>query len=254
MINGGFNINSTSVEAWKALLASFYHADVVRNGTIDTELTPPSSPILRTDTPSGAAAAPDTDDINSYVGYRRLLPDQIQNLAEAIVEQVKLRGPFGGLAEFVNRMPSQVGNTSFQLRGTLATAIDNSGINSGLMQDVDLQVQPSGIPNAVVAAEAGWRTEGLPGWLTQADLLARLGAVMTPRSDTFRVRGYGEYENPVSGELVRAQCEAVVQRVPEYVDTEANNAEDVVGLSTLNQVFGRRFIIINFQWLEDIEV
>jgi hypothetical protein len=252
LIDGGFNVNSTSVEAWKALLASFYEADVIRSESTDPVTTPASSPVLRVDTPVGAAASPAEDDINSYAGYRRLLSDQIESLAEAIVVQVKLRGPFGGLAEFVNRMPSRSDNVSFQLRGALATAIDNSSINSGLMQDASLEVQASGISGVEAEAEVGWRTEGLPGWLTQADLLARLGSVMTVRSDTFRIRGYGEFENPVGGELVSARCEAIVQRIPDFVDP-VDSAETEVGAlsSTTNQVFGRRFVIIDFKWLED---
>ncbi|MGZ0655701.1 hypothetical protein ACWPKS_08850 [Coraliomargarita sp. W4R72] len=264
LIDGGFNINSTSVEAWRALLASFYSADVVQvDGTIvSADLANPESPILRVDAPVGtSASAPGVYDDESYLGYRSLTEDQIDLLAEKIVEQVKLRGPFGGLAQFVNRMPTRDGpgganDASFRLEGALTAAIENAGINASLMQDANLEIQPSGIPHAEIEAEAGWRTEGLPGWLTQADLLARLGAVLTARSDTFRIRSYGEYESPVTGELVWARCEAVVQRIPEYVDADDNTAwtDGATPLTPTNETFGRRFIVIDFQWLEDDEV
>lgn len=264
LIDGGFNINSTSVEAWRALLASFYVADVVQaDGTIvSADIANPESPILRVDAPvGGASSAPGEYDDETYLGYRSLTEDQVDHLAEKIVEQVKLRGPFGGLAQFVNRMPKRDGpgganDASFRLEGALTAAIEDAGINTSLMQDTNLEIQPSGIPHVEIEAEAGWRTEGLPGWLTQADLLARLGAVLTSRSDTFRIRSYGEFESPGSGELVRARCEAVVQRIPEYVNADENKPwpEEATPLTPVNETFGRRFIIIDFQWLEDGEV
>jgi hypothetical protein len=50
-------------------------------------------------------------------------------------------------------------------------------------------------------------------------VLGILGPVLTVRSDTFLVRAYGDAVNPATGAVEsRAWCEAMVQRVPDYVD------------------------------------
>jgi hypothetical protein len=70
---------------------------------------------------------------------------------------------------------------------------------------------------------------------TYTDIMAVLGPVLTVRSDTFRIRGYGEVLNPADSAQVDAvaYCEAIVQRTPE----PAPNAS------------GRRFVITYFRWL-----
>ena len=115
----------------------------------------------------------------------------------------------------------------------------------------------------------------------QQDILARLGSFLTVRSDTFKIRAYGEIRNPVSGVVeAKAWCEMVVQRTPEYMDnSEFGNApEDVYGrekelgyqygleeyntvmndtnggLTKINQALGRRFKIVSFRWLNENEI
>jgi hypothetical protein len=93
-----------------------------------------------------------------------------------------------------------------------------------------------------------------PGWLSQADVLGVLGPVMAVRSDTFLVRAYGDATNPATGAVEgRAWCEAVVQRVPDYVDA-ADPPEAAAGLSETNRTYGRRFQIVRFRWLSAAEV
>ncbi len=68
------------------------------------------------------------------------------------------------------------------------------------------------------------------------------------------IRSYGESVNPAltsadPGYITgRAWCEAVVQRVPDYVNT-ATNAYASPTTGSDNQKFGRRFKIISFRWL-----
>ena len=115
----------------------------------------------------------------------------------------------------------------------------------------------------------------------QQDILSRLGSFLTVRSDTFKIRAYGEIRNPVSGVVEsKAWCEMVVQRTPDYVDnSEFGNApadihgrekelgyqpgmgeynlvmnETNGGLTKLNQTLGRRFKIVSFRWLSDNEI
>jgi hypothetical protein len=93
-----------------------------------------------------------------------------------------------------------------------------------------------------------------PGWLSQADVLAVLGPVLTARSDTFLVRAYGDSANPATSVVEgRAWCEAVVQRVPDYVDA-ADPPEAAAGLRETNRIYGRRFQIVRFRWLSATEV
>ena len=65
-------------------------------------------------------------------------------------------------------------------------------------------------------------------------LLAALGPMLTVRSDTFRIRAYGEALNPADPARIEstAYVEAIVQRTPEPLPG-----------------FGRRFVITYFRWL-----
>lgn len=67
-----------------------------------------------------------------------------------------------------------------------------------------------------------------------AQLMTVLGPLLTVRSDTFRIRGYGEALNATDPTKIEAAvyCEAIVQRTPDPMPG-----------------FGRRFVIVNFRWL-----
>jgi len=103
--------------------------------------------------------------------------------------------------------------------------------------------------------EQGSRSTGIPGWLTQADILQTIGPAITVRSDTFRIRAYGESVDPATGRIkARAWCEAIVQRVPQYVDPTDTPEKEVKLLSETNKRFGRKFNIIGFRWLNENEI
>ena len=93
--------------------------------------------------------------------------------------------------------------------------------------------------------------DGSPGMLTQADLLTPLAPILTARGDTFRIRAYGDARAP-GGTKVRAWCEAIVQRVPDYLDP-ADEAWDPP-VRPVNQRFGRRFVEVAFRWLSPSEI
>jgi hypothetical protein len=86
---------------------------------------------------------------------------------------------------------------------------------------------------------------------------------MTARSDTFKIRAYGEVAS-MGGDVVQAVCEATVQRVPEYVNTVdepwvENHANPLfpsgaLQLNSINQSFGRRFKVISIRWLDQAEI
>ncbi|HSI08414.1 MAG TPA: hypothetical protein VK985_07465 [Rariglobus sp.] len=263
LVNGGFNVNSTSVQAWRALLYS-HNAD-------------PSQPAS---VPFSRFAKPRPGDTPNSIwnGWRVLTEPQLDNLATRIVDQVKARGPFLSLADFVNRSladnPATAGEDE-RLKGALQAALDAGASpyagNSNQLSDftTNANYRIASYPTAVeeereryrggsdAAAPYASTAAFAPGFLTQADLLNALGPVLAARSDTFRIRAYGDVLNPATGNTTpeaRAWCEAIVQRMPDYVDS-ANNPSVAPGSATAtNQTFGRRFKIVSFQWLSASDI
>ncbi|HUJ44032.1 MAG TPA: hypothetical protein VLW52_10530 [Opitutaceae bacterium] len=250
LIDGPFNVNSTSLEAWQALLASFNGQDLAWDdpvaGTTRTAIV--GSAFLR-----GPRVQGGEDD--GWRGFRALTDAQLHDLAVAIVERLRAHGPFRSLADFVNR-PLDAPAAETRLRGLLQAALDGVANPPPSLAPVGgLPADAGPSPGlAWPAAAAGHRSTLAPGWLSQADVLAAVGPVLTVRSDTFLVRAYGDVADPLTGATEsRAWCEAVVQRVPEYVDP-ADAPEASAGLAPLNQDYGRRFEIVHFRWLSPEEV
>ena len=123
LYNGGFNINSTSKAAWKAIL----------NGLKGQPL--PNLNGNPTGTASGTAltrfaaafGTPDTSGNNPWTAYRELSPAEIDALAAKVVAEIRIRGPFMSLSDFVNR---RLLANDYGLKGALQAAIDKSGINN----------------------------------------------------------------------------------------------------------------------------
>ncbi len=87
-----------------------------------------------------------------------------------------------------------------------------------------------------------------PGHVSQDHVIALLAPILFVRSDTFVIRAYGEVRNPVLGTGEgEAWCEAVVQRVPDYVDDSDRPGDPPSAVD--NHTYGRRFIITHFRWL-----
>ncbi|WP_269522690.1 hypothetical protein [Coraliomargarita parva] len=244
VVDGAFNVNSTSVEAWKALLSSL-------NG-IDMEYVEGDSTLSDSniENPFSRMSLPGGDDSDDWRGFRSLSNAEIENLAQEIVQQVKDRGPFVSLSDFVNRRLATDGTG---LKGALQAAIEETNINDQFSDSVNSQdVSDANI--AFPEHAIGKVASGAPGYLRQSDLLMSLGPVMAARSDTFTIRSYGDYEDPVSGQKTKVYCEAVVQRVPDYVETGLEPYDDY-SLSTAGGLdLGRRFVIRSFRWLNSEEI
>jgi hypothetical protein len=264
LLSGAFNVNSTSVEAWRALLGGLNNVPVGATRRTGESPYPRSSYTVNdstvldvtTTTDAGMKAA-------AYEGYRFLTTAQINSLATQIVLQVRRRGPFVSLADFVNRALStgSVAGVDNRLKGALAQAIEDAGINAAFSGSPTAVIPTAGPTSMITAAAQGSTATHVPGWLTQADLLQPLAPALSARSDTFTIRAYGEALNPVLASTDagyvqgRAWCEAVVQRLPEYVSTADEPWIAVAALSSPdNKTFGRRFKIISFRWLAPADI
>jgi hypothetical protein len=250
LVEGPFNVNSTSVEAWSAQFAALNGQRLAYDDpAADTTVTVTVGCALpRTPCPHGGE-----DD--GWRGYRALTEAQLQRLAAVLVARLRARGPFRSLADFVNR-PLAAPAGSERLSGLLQAALDETANPpSSLAPAAGLPATAGPSPGLPwPAASEGHRATLAPGWLSQADVLSVLGPVLTVRSDTFLVRTYGDAVNPVTGTITaRAWCEAVVQRLPVYVDP-ADPPEAATGLAPANQAYGRRFAIVGFRWLTPEEV
>jgi hypothetical protein len=186
---------------------------------------------------------------------RTLTDAQINELAENIVLEVQKRGPFLSIAEFVNRQPGS--DKKLALKGALQAAIDETeSINASFTSDsrfyTAAEISADGHP--FPEALEGMSAAGAPGYLTQGDILTAVGSIVSARSDTFRIRAYGEAVDPANKVTARAWCEAVVQRVPEFVDSTDAPATAITALKEANQRFGRRFVVTGFRWLSPEEI
>ncbi|WP_309383073.1 hypothetical protein [Cerasicoccus frondis] len=251
-VKGGFNVNSLSVDAWDSFLASTLGADYTvlnPSGGLSTEVNGDLTIFPRSTLSNGSAA----DDQDEWVAPRGLTSAQRRALASSIVTEVRTRGPFLSMSDFINR---RLVDDDTGKKGVLQTAIDRldinddaefvdaytSGVASGTF-DVDHVTSKSGV--------------GTPQYLTQADLLTPLAAAMTVRSDTFLIRSYGEVNDPLTGEVQsRAWCEALVQRMPEFVNPEGDEPETQISKlqDVSNKTMGRRFRVISFRWLGEDDV
>ncbi|MGA0132985.1 MAG: hypothetical protein ACO3ND_01340 [Opitutales bacterium] len=257
LYDGGFNINSTSKPAWKAVLSGLRGQPLA-----DASGAPGSGTAL---TRFARAFGPgDTTGSDPWNKHRELSDQEIDALATAVVREIRGRGPFMSLADFVNRRLINADN--FGLRGALQAAIDKSGINATAVTAAGgtfvAPVAPSPganwyDPNVIraddsAASSTSWWREtsaypkipsntrfpairamsqtsptpsastvtaglGAAGIVTQADVLNSIGPSLTARSDTFTVRAYGEALDNSGKTIGKAWIEVVVQRTNDFV-------------------------------------
>ncbi|MEZ0217175.1 MAG: hypothetical protein ACAH89_08575, partial [Rariglobus sp.] len=237
MVSGGFNINSTSEQAWRAVLGGI-------NKLVYDPVTPanPGSPLQaalpRFSKPTATADANSA----SWQGYRQLTEPQIAELARKIVSEVRNRGPFVSMGDFVNRRlrdnpatTSATFNANETYKGAIQNAIDASGtftagasgsytvtgttaVNTGSAaafsaaspftvkkKDNTLMFFGGGAYTDVSLMHGGpakvapysSQSAFAPQFLTQADVLSAIGSGLSARSDTFVIRTCGESVNPV---------------------------------------------------------
>ena len=264
---GAFNLNSVNTAAWAAVLRgvrfpspqtfSYLNLSASTGTASDTQkLTVQSSDaqfFRFSQSAQETYQLPGTDNYPLAAnhlfrrGMRTLTADQVGALAAKIVGFVRLKhaesGPFRSMEEFLSPATLFAGGTQGFDRSLLEAAIEDAGLNGEV---AEYGTSPTEFPAVQMNSQ----------WLTQADILTALAPVLTPRSDTFLVRTYGEAINPATNATEgRAWCEAVVQRVPEYLD--AADAPEVLPAdltSEVNRTGGRRFKVISFRWLTRADI
>ena len=251
---GGFNVNSTSIPAWKAFLASNLKkktvtlSDTARPNASMEESTTTEYIVSRYSLANGEGHELSSNSSKKWLGYRTINDDDLNDLAEKMVEQVKLRGPFRSIGEFINRRLES--DSDLSLRGALQSAIDLSSINSDFTDDPIKKTEITGTDYAYENAALLSRHAGSPPYVLQGDLLQTIGSLIQVRSDTFTIRAYGES----SDGKARAWCEAVVQRQTDWINSSDRPEEDIDDVLAVNQAFGRRLQVISFRWLTPSEV
>ena len=114
LYNGGFNVNSTSKPAWKAVLAGMKGQALPNANGSSTGAA--LTKFARAFEPTGLGKT------KPWSGHRELDDNEIDALAFAVVSEIRRRGPFMSLADFVNRR--LVNDDAFGLKGALQAAID----------------------------------------------------------------------------------------------------------------------------------
>lgn len=266
LVDGAFNVNSTSQKAWEAALGSIHLYDWkyrvnddaspitlkhVENAvfrfshTADRSYTHPYSngSARITNYPEATQSQRERwyrqhwqpDWAAAFtVGARQLRDgdnsegiDDVADLAAQIVAKLKLRGkPYESFEAMLND-------------GLIQEAIDDTRINT--------------VSNRIYSEESSFLKKFpryCPSFVTQADIINVLAPYAQVRSDTFIIRSYGESVDPLTGEINgKAWCEALVQRLPtphgEPVVAEYLNPSDPMG---------RKFEIIEFRWLNENEI
>ena len=251
LYDGGFNVNSTSRAAWRAVLGG------LRGQTLPDAATP-AAPTVTALTKFARAFGPaDNSGSDPWTQYRELSDAQVDELAGRVVEEVRIRGPFMSLGDFINRR--LVNNDTFGLKGALQAAIDKSSINNtaitaagSIFTAPAANSSPPTDLNVIFSNNSttgGWWKEnnaypridsnqrfpsiramsrtnnpasvtaglGAPGIVTQMDVLNSVGPNLTARSDTFVVRAYGEAQDDAGNVIGKAWVEVVVQRSTEYM-------------------------------------
>ena len=112
--------------------------------------------------------------------------------------------------------------------GTSTTTSLPARLGNGLSANGPFATVDSFASGALLSAALAASGSGV----TPAQFIAGIGGLLTIRSDTFRIRAYGDAINLADTMKVEASayCEAIVQRTPD-------------------PVVGRKFVIVGFRWL-----
>lgn len=267
MVAGRFNLNSTSVSAWKAVLGglridSFPFVDYY-GGTDLSDGRPPSltdpdnigfvsrsnmfarfSNTLQ-ETYDVFETPEDSNTIAPSEYYRRgvryLTQQQVEDLAVNIVDGLKNRGdPFPSIESFLDNPDSTTGSV---IEEAIAASVFTNSAGNRQQWDHSWETKGTGEGDSSDRIDIDHYS---PGFLTQADVMTAIGPMLAPRSDTFKVRARCQTLSPADPNEVVGDVtiEAVVQRVPDPLDPGGN----------INNAIDRQFKIMSVRWLTADEI
>jgi hypothetical protein len=259
MVDGAFNINSVSVGAWKAFLSGLNGIPIptgqLPSESLDAEANTGIA-FSRFSTPVRSNESNEGEN-DFWEGYRILDETEIGELATEIVNQIKTKGmPFMSLSEFVNRDPSDTSGTDWHA-GILQRSIDAIGLNANLSNSGSTTSKSGGVDGLQLAnssAGPGLTGGGAAGYLLQGDILNSVGSVISNRSNTFKIRAYGESLGLTGKVVSSAYVEAIVQQVADYCDPADSPEEVNAELTQINQSFGRKFKVVSIRWINEEDI
>ena len=269
MVSNRFNLNSTSIAAWKSVLGSlrlndFQYLDYPEEDTSDL-----SSLAVGNASREGTFArfshsleetyeAPATPAFEGYGsnlepvapsafyrhGARRLDSGQLEDLAREIVSLLKTKAqPFTSVKEFLS--VNDNGLSPAGDKSLLEEAIANVlGTGNGGRQQWYHEWETNGTPRDESGESPIEIDHFSPGFLTQADVMTAIGPMLSPRSDTFKIRARGICYGRQATVESAATIEATVQRIP----TPTNPDADPAGPTS------RQFKVLTFRWMKDEEI
>lgn len=249
-------MNSTSKAAWKAVLGA------MKNQKMPDGVTPGSGSFSTNTALTRFASAFGTNDgsYKPWECYHDITDKQLDALAAAVVNEVRRRGPFMSLGDFVNRR--LVNDDNFGLKGALQAAIDATSVDIDPEKRIngdDVEIKNSGgtfsnylqskkgstlpppyfpvVPkDRFPSARAMSKTNsddtivaglGAPGIISQMDVLNSVGPNLTARSDTFVIRAYGEAFDNNGQSIGKAWVEVVAQRSTDFVVLSDQRAQSL---------------------------
>lgn len=256
LIQNRFNLNSTSIAAWKSVLGGLrlhewdyidYPEDdtsdltnlSLKTDTQDVTFTRFSHSLSETyeapETPAFAGAEPVAPSAYYRRGARRIRETEIESLATELVGRIKERGePFYSMEDFLS--PDDLEEESL-LESAIRTVFAPDG-----RQEWDHEWEVEG--NQDSASEAIYVDHFSPGFLTQADVMTALGPTIFPRSDTFKIRTRATVYSKFGSDSGTAALEATFQRIPTPVESTSS-----IGMSN-----SRKFALVSMQWLEESQL
>lgn len=250
-----FNLNSTSVAAWKAVLGGLRinewdYLDYPEETEDLSTLTVSQDSRVRMfsrfsqslsetyeapQTPTFEGTEPVAPSAYYRRGARYFDADEMERLSQEIVRRIKERGtPFQSMEEFLSEQTTGTGSL---LEQAIATAFAASG-----RQQWDHQWETEGTRGS--AADTIDIDHFSPGFLTQADVMTAIGPMLAPRSDTFKIRARAESFSPQGTPTGSATIEATLQRIPQAIDSTV----------AINEPTERKLKLISLRWLSDNEL
>lgn len=247
-VHGSFNINSTSMRAWAAMLKGVAADGSGYFGLIDDVLgnIPAIGSML-------SGLFPTSEPRYAFLNHPQssqewlYLPEN--GLAIGQVNATLLDGAVFLEEEDVDELARQIVS---EIRKWTDT---NDRPFTTIQEFLDARIFEKAI--AATGINGANTRPYSPRYLSQKTLMNLLAPFLSARSDTFLVRAFGDVVNPADPEEVwaRAYCEAVVQRVHAKHRTEADqNVLTPTSRATQAGQFGREFRVIAFRWLTPDEV